>query len=288
MYKFLILISSRIVTYGMCLSFLFYLSSCKSAGQDYYPPQHKDISKGTYDKYAGLLKKAYEVDDKIDVALQLSNLKADKSIIFKNLQSGIKKSPEECTQIYEWWRMYDKNDFAINLIKADTQQFRQAVNLCISLQGENSYKDHVAMKQKEAEDYKAAQPKEDSTAFNMTLVKKLEKINEDDQEVRIRLNKKSVTPAQREGILAEMHIIDSINLEKIDKIFKDHGYPSKTLVGKECSFTPALVIHHSNSLETRYKYLPLLEDAVEKGLLNKGTLNMINHRIKDMELAREN
>jgi len=55
-------------------------------------------------------------------------------------------------------------------------------------------------------------------------------------------------------------------------------------VGKIGNLTPALVIHHSNSLEDRYRYIPLLEKAVESGILYEGTLNMIKRRIEDMEL----
>jgi len=88
-------------------------------------------------------------------------------------------------------------------------------------------------------------------------------------------------------IIRKLSANDSITLEKIDKIFKEHGYPSRSLVGKECNFTPALVIHHSNSLESRYKYLPILSRAVDEGILGQGTLDMINRRIENMKLNEQ-
>ena len=121
----------------------------------------------------------------------------------------------------------------------------------------------------------------------MELVRELEQISFNDQEIRKKANAKNITPELIEELSEEMQIVDSINLIRIDEIFEQYGYPSRELVGKECSFTPALVIHHISDLETRYKYMPFLEKAVNDGLLNEGALNMIKIRNEHMELEKK-
>lgn len=261
--------------------------SCESTTEKYIPEKHPGLSVGTYDKYIGLLREAYDANDKLGAAFQLSNLKAEKEITYKLLNSAIEEDLSRCSKVYEWYYLYDRHGFGMNIVKLDTLLFKKSVELCITLNKENSYEDYAVLKDKEDEDAKVNKPKEDSTGFNLLLVKQLEQIYFDDQDVRKRGMSKNLTPALKDELSKEMNLIDSINLVKIDKIFEEYGYPSKELVGRECSFTPALVIHHSKDLATRYKYLPFLEKAVEEGLLAEGTLNMIKIRIEQMELEED-
>lgn len=271
-------------------SFLIALvfTSCQSELSKHIPEKSEDQSLGKYDKYLKLLTKAYEEDNKFEAALQLSNLNADKKIIFEYLNVSIKEDDSNCDQLYEWYWLYDRHDFGVNLVKADPVLYKESIKLCDGANDKNSYASFAIMKDEEEKHAIESRPLEDSTKFNLSLVKELEQIHSDDQEVRIRLNKKTVTPGLKKEILKEMQIVDSINLVKIDKIFNEYGYPSRELVGKDGNFTPALVIHHSNSLEDRIKYLPLLEKAVEDGILYEGTLNMIKRRMEDMKLDQIN
>jgi len=260
------------------------LLSCKQDFTNPIPEKHPDQALGKYDKYLGLLNKAYESNNKFDAAIQLANLKADPEITFQYLDASIKENPDNCEKIYEWYWLYDRNNFGVNLLKLDTSLYKQSVKICDQTNEQNSYVKYAVMKDEEEQHARDSKPKEDSTNYNLKLVKELEQINKTDQDVRIRLTAKNVTPEMEEKIRKEMHIVDSINMVKIDNIFEEYGYPSRDLVGKDCNFTPALVIHHSNSLADRKKYLPLLEKAVEDGILYEGTLNMIKRRMEDMKL----
>ena len=267
----------------LCLTTIF-LMACNNEIAKPIPFKIEEQSQGAYDKYLNLLKKAYKDNDNFEAALQLSNLKAKPSVTYDLLNYSINEDQSNCDQIYEWYYLYDRHNFGVNLLKLDTLKFKEAVNLCDKLSSNTSYENYVKLKDEEERLMKQNREVEDSTNFNRTLVTELEKIRFDDQEIRNRSSAKGISPEEKQKLLEEMYVIDSINLQKIEKIFMEHGYPRKELVGKEGNFTPALVIHHSSSLETRYKHLPLLEKAVEVGILGRGTLNMINKRIKDMEL----
>jgi len=275
---------TTLLIYGFILLIAVHCISCKSEIGTHIPEKSPDLKQGTYDKYSGLLQNANETGNSFEAAIQLANLKADKKITYATLKKAIKDNPEHCDQLFEWYWLYDRHNFRMNILKLDTTLFKETVALCNELKGNTAYEDYAAMKDQEEEDAIANREKEDSTNFDLVLVKELEEINKVDQEVRIRLTAKTVTPKEYKEIQKEMQIIDSINMQKIETIFEKHGYPSRELVGKECNFTPALVIHHSNSLATRYKHLPFLEKAVEEGVLYEGTLDMIKRRISDMEL----
>ncbi len=275
----------RLNCYFLLLVLIF--SSCKTELKQHIPKKHPELSQGHYDKYLNLLNEAYSSDNKFEAAIQLANLKAETEITYQMLNAGIKENQSCCEKIYNWYWMYDRHNFGVNLVKSDTILYKKSVELCDALYKNSSYEAFAIMKDQEEKHAVASREKEDSTKFNLELVKKLKQIDFDDQDIRNRSSVKSITPELRNELHLKMEIIDSINLVKIDKIFNEFGYPSRELVGRECNFTPALVIHHSNSLETRYKYLPFLEKAVEDGLLNKGTLNMIKRRIEDMELDQK-
>lgn len=269
------------------LGIIIFICSCKNGIEKPIPEKHPDLSQGKYEKYLGLLKKAYIANNNFDAAIQIANLKGDKLSAYQLLNLGIEKEPSNCDQIYEWYWLYDRHNFGVNILKYDITEFKKIVANCDELNQNNPYQVYARMKDEEEKQAKENKPKEDSTNFNMVLVKELKQIHDDDQEIRNRISAKNITPELEEELRREMQIVDSINLEKIDKIFNEFGYPSRDLVGKDGNFTPALVIHHSKSLETRYKYLPLLEEAVEDGILGEGTLNMIKRRIEDMKLDQK-
>lgn len=279
---------NRIFTYLKWLAFLLIFSCGDRSMPDYIPEKHENLSNGEYEKYKGLLIEAYNEGDILGASLQLANLKGDKDLTFKIFHEGIENGKVDCGKVYEWYWLYDRHNFGMNLVKLDTLLFRSSVDLCDLKSTNFSYAEYAKNKDFEEEENKRNKPVEDSTNFNMPLVKKLEQIERDDQRLRILAQGKNIDQNTKDSLYIEIQRIDSLNLLKIDTIFNTYGYPSKELVGKEGSFIPALVIHHSKDLKTRYKYLPFLEDAVERGLLSEGTLDMIKRRIEQMELAEEN
>lgn len=266
---------------------LMLIYSCRTGIEKPIPEKHPDQSQGIYEKYLGLLKEAYAANNNFDAAVQMANLKGNKSSTYQMLNLAIEKEPSKCDKIYKWYWLYDRKNFGVNILKYDTTEFKKVLANCDKLNPKKPYLVYARIKDEEIKQAKENEPKEDSTNFNMQLVKRLKQIHEDDQEVRKRLLAKNISPELEEELMKEMAIIDSINLGKIDKIFKEFGYPSSELVGRQGNFTPALVIHHSKGLETRYKFLPFLEKAVEDGLLNQGALDMIKSRIEYMELDQK-
>ena len=269
------------------LCVVLFLCSCKTEIAKPIPEKHPDLSKGKYDKYLELLKEAYETNNNFNAAVQLANLKGDVSSTYQLLKLSVKEEPSNCDKIYDWYYLYSRHNFGVNILRYDTTEFKKIVSYCDDLDQNNSYQAYAKMKDEEEKQAEESKAVEDSTNFNMELVAELKQIYDDDQGIRNKVMEKNISPELEKELIKEMQIIDSINLEKIDKIFKEHGYPSRDLVGKTGNFTPALIIHHSKTLETRYKYLPFLEKAVEDGLLYEGTLNMIKRRIEDMELDQK-
>jgi hypothetical protein len=58
--------------------------------------------------------------------------------------------------------------------------------------------------------------------------------------------------------------IDSANLEKVERIIKEYGYPGKTMVGAPANTAVFYVIQHSGKIST---YYPLIEKAGRSGEL---------------------
>ncbi|OED37120.1 DoxX family protein [Flavobacteriaceae bacterium (ex Bugula neritina AB1)] len=73
----------------------------------------------------------------------------------------------------------------------------------------------------------------------------------------------------------EQRTIDSTNTSFIEKVFKEYGYPGKTLVGEETSKAAGLIIQHSNKIGT---YLPLIKEAGEEGELSQTFVAMMEDR----------
>lgn len=264
-----------------------HLYSCENEIGQPIPEKYSELSQGTYDKYLGLLKEAYNTNDNFQKAIQLANLKGDKKATFHYLNLSVSEDLGKCDKIYEWYWLYDRHNFGVNLLKYDTTEFKKVISICEDLNPARPYQVYEKIKDEEDRQAEEKRHSQDSTNFNLELVAKLKQINDDDQEIRNKISEKNITPELEAKLFEEMHIVDSINLIKVDQIFEEYGYPSRELVGKDGNFTPALVIHHSNRLQTRYKYLPFLEQAVKDGLLYEGTLDMIKRRIDNMELDQE-
>ncbi|PWI31246.1 DoxX family protein [Flavobacteriaceae bacterium LYZ1037] len=69
--------------------------------------------------------------------------------------------------------------------------------------------------------------------------------------------------------------IDSSNLKFVENVFKNYGYPGKSLVGEESSDVAWYVVQHSDKIT---EYLPLMKAAAEKGELAFSKVAMMEDR----------
>ncbi|MCD9619284.1 DUF6624 domain-containing protein [Chryseobacterium gleum] len=110
---------------------------------------------------------------------------------------------------------------------------------------------------------------------NEVLKKELDAIMKVDQGYRM-LFDTEITPEKKEQLLKDLNIDqeefkkknwmlvaehDSLNMQKIEKIIAQYGYPGKTLVGEPTNQAAWYVIQHSTKIG---KYLPLIKDAGKK------------------------
>lgn len=107
---------------------------------------------------------------------------------------------------------------------------------------------------------------------NEALKKELDEIMKVDQGYRM-LFDSEITPEKREQLLTTLNIDkeefkkkgwqmvaehDSLNVQKIENIIAQYGYPGKTLVGEPTNQAAWYVIQHSTKIG---KYLPLIKEA---------------------------
>lgn len=110
---------------------------------------------------------------------------------------------------------------------------------------------------------------------NETLKKELDDIMKMDQGYRM-LFDPEITPEKREQLLTTLNIDkeefkkkgwqmvaehDSLNVQKIEDIIAQYGYPGKTLVGEPTNQAAWYVIQHSTKIG---KYLSLIKEAGKK------------------------
>lgn len=108
--------------------------------------------------------------------------------------------------------------------------------------------------------------------INEGLKKELDEIMRLDQDYR-KLFDTDISPEKKDELLKTLHIDneefkkknwmlvaqqDSINLQKVEKIISQYGYPGKTLVGEPANKSAWYVIQHSTKIG---KYLPLIKEA---------------------------
>ncbi|MBB6333388.1 hypothetical protein HNP24_004414 [Chryseobacterium sediminis] len=107
---------------------------------------------------------------------------------------------------------------------------------------------------------------------NEALKKELDEIMKVDQGYR-KLFHTEITPEKKEQLLKDLNIDpeefkkkdwqlvaeqDSLNMQKIENIIAQYGYPGKTLVGEPTNKAAWYVIQHSTKIK---KYLPLIKEA---------------------------
>ena len=118
--------------------------------------------------------------------------------------------------------------------------------------------------------------------YDKKLMAVLDKIYFDDQSTRsqIRSKEEKYGRDSKEMRAFWQTILqkDSINLIKVSKILDTQGWPSKKKIGTRGASTLFLVIQHANQ-DTKLKYLPMINKAVEKDELPKRQYAMFYDRM---------
>lgn len=111
-------------------------------------------------------------------------------------------------------------------------------------------------------------------SLNLDLRKKMLEMYKEDQ--RVRIEHKGST---------EMDIVDDKNRKELNQIFKTYGFPKKRVIGSNNAFDMPdkgviylniFFMHQPDSV--RAKYLPILFDAVKKGLCEPYTYAVVYDR----------
>lgn len=122
-----------------------------------------------------------------------------------------------------------------------------------------------------------------ASGVRFDLMEELKTIRRLDQKYRLMLDSvRSEHPDRNspefKAFLAEWVRQDSLNLQRVEAIIAEHGFPGKSKVGERGASTIWLVIQHA-PLEKQEKYFPLLTEAAEKGELRKSDWAYLVDRI---------
>jgi TonB family protein len=122
-----------------------------------------------------------------------------------------------------------------------------------------------------------------SQTSNKALQMQLDSINKTDQLYRGSLiedtaKKYGWQSARVRLVMNKQAQIDRQNLQKVETIIKQYGYPGKSLAGEQRKSIAFIVIQH-NDLDAQEKHLPLLTEAANKGELNWSSLAIMIDRI---------
>lgn len=108
-----------------------------------------------------------------------------------------------------------------------------------------------------------------TTNYNNELRKKLNKIQYEDQGIRLLLlniqKSKGLNSPTTLLIREEMKQVDDINAIKVQQIIDELGWLGESKIGSEANQTLFLTIQHVDDLIVQEKYLPILEQAVKDG-----------------------
>jgi hypothetical protein len=77
---------------------------------------------------------------------------------------------------------------------------------------------------------------------------------------------------------AEIHLLDSINLQKVTQILDEYGWLGTDKVGGRGNMAIFLVIQHAD-LEYQVKYLPMMREAVKAGNARGSSLALLEDRV---------
>ncbi len=128
--------------------------------------------------------------------------------------------------------------------------------------------------------------KEKDTTINVQLGWELSKMYNEDQAPRftyddiiIKYGRKS---PQMDSLFAFLNKTDSIHRLKLEEIINKYGFPNKFLVGAEAANQAFIIILHA-PLEYQKKYFKLIEEAVNKGDIDKQSMAYLTDKILTKE-----
>jgi hypothetical protein len=118
--------------------------------------------------------------------------------------------------------------------------------------------------------------------FDKPLVAKLDKIYQEDQKYRMKIDEIEKEfgrdSKQMSNLWATIQEKDSINLIEIQKILDERGWLGANIIGNSGNATLFLVIQHS-PLEVQQKYLPMMRKAVKDGNAQGSALALLEDRV---------
>lgn len=118
--------------------------------------------------------------------------------------------------------------------------------------------------------------------LNNELIAVLDNVHQLDQKYREELQelKKQYGWESKEvqDLWEKIHVKDSLNLIKVEKIIADNGWLGIDIVGEQGNVTLFLVIQHADT-ETQVKYLPILREAVKDGKAKASNLALMEDRV---------
>ncbi|MDF1696919.1 MAG: hypothetical protein P1U56_13840 [Saprospiraceae bacterium] len=120
------------------------------------------------------------------------------------------------------------------------------------------------------------------SGINLTLMAELNEIAITDQlqrkEMRGVREKFGWQSPQMDSLWKLQNISDSLNLNRIEEIIAEYGYPGPSLVGPSAASTAFMVIQHSNQ-EKQEQYLPMLKEQADKGALRWSSVALMIDRV---------
>jgi hypothetical protein len=129
-----------------------------------------------------------------------------------------------------------------------------------------------------------AQSPSDNTKLDAVLQQELTKMGQEDQLHRGRimeLLKQGQTPQgskELSDLWEKQRAIDAANLQRLEEIIKEHGWPGESRVGSPASLAAFLILQHADPV-TQEKYLPLLREAAAKKEIAGSSLAMLEDRV---------
>lgn len=122
-----------------------------------------------------------------------------------------------------------------------------------------------------------------ASGFNLALAKELDLLKESDQKYRREndeyRSKYGSNSPEYQQFMRDYVQSDSLCLVRTEAIIKQYGYPGKSMVGADRQDIVWLIIQHA-PLAKQELYYPLIEEAAQKGELNKSAWALLVDRIK--------
>jgi len=265
----------------LCIIVLYLFAACSKQGT-YYPEKHAELTNYEYEKYSEKLKTKYSNEDYFGIAFQLASLKAPGNMVDKYLEKAIKQNANDaCESIYQVQKLANFR-FYQTLYRHDTLIFQKAFKSCLNELGENSFDLYMENYNKSVEEHQKTRPQIDSTIMDVDLIQTLQKILDDDQKYRIKIDELRNTEEENNRYYSLQEETDSINLIKVASIIKTKGCTKPEVVGYEASRAIFLVLHHQPDLNIRNKYRSFIEECYPGGTLNlydKGTSDLKNSQV---------